>query len=55
MRCGTCSKPELVEIKMTVGGEDLVFRRCGRCESQAWEGTGGNVPLNRVLELARAH
>lgn len=55
MRCATCSKPELVEIRMTVAGEDLVFRRCGRCENQEWAGASGAVALHHVLELARAH
>ena len=45
MRCNTCGKRELVEIRMTVGGEELMFRRCGRCESQGWEGAGGSLTL----------
>jgi hypothetical protein len=53
MGCSTCGKQELVEIRMTVGGEELMFRRCGRCESQGWEGTGGAVSLTHVLDRAR--
>jgi hypothetical protein len=55
MRCNTCGKPELVEIRMTVGGEELMFRRCGKCESQGWEGAGGSLTLSHVLDRARAH
>jgi hypothetical protein len=55
MRCSTCGKRELVEIRMTVGGEELMFRRCGKCESQGWEGAGGTLTLSHVLDRARAH
>ena len=55
MRCNTCGKRELVEIRMTVGGEELMFRRCGKCESQGWEGAGGSLTLSHVLDRARAH
>jgi hypothetical protein len=53
MRCPSCSKGSLVEIRMRVKGTDLTFRRCGRCEAQGWEALEGPVPLSRVLELAR--
>jgi hypothetical protein len=43
----------LIEIRMRVGGDDLLFRRCPRCEAQTWlRGDDGAVPLQRVLELA---
>jgi hypothetical protein len=54
MRCDTCAKDVLIEIRMRVGESDLTFRRCGRCESQSWETPDGHIPLTRVLELARA-
>jgi hypothetical protein len=54
MRCTRCSKGSLIEIRMTVAGEDLTFRRCGRCENQMWEGVDGPLPLTTVLDLARA-
>lgn len=44
----------MVEIRMRVGERDLTFRRCGRCEAQSWETADGPVPLNHVLDLARA-
>lgn len=53
MHCSTCSKGALIEIRMRVGGSQLTFRRCGRCESQTWESDEGHIPLTRVLELAR--
>ncbi len=52
MRCARCSKGTLIEIKMTVAGSDLTFRRCGRCENQVWESTDGALTLRSVLELA---
>jgi hypothetical protein len=54
MRCTTCSKGPLVEIRMRIRGSDVTFRRCGRCESQAWETVEGPVVLTEVLDLARA-
>ncbi len=54
MRCASCAKGALIEIRMRIGESDLTFRRCGRCETQSWESADGHVPLNRVLELARA-
>jgi hypothetical protein len=54
MSCPTCDKGALIEIRMTVAGADLTFRRCGRCERQTWESAEGKIPLDRVLELVRA-
>lgn len=54
MRCANCTKRSLVEIRMRIGEADVVFRRCGRCETQAWEGIEGDLPLSAVLELARS-
>jgi hypothetical protein len=53
MRCTTCSKGALVEIRMRIGSADVRFRRCGRCETQAWETVEGPVHLTEVLDLAR--
>jgi hypothetical protein len=38
---------------MRINEADVVFRRCGRCEAQAWEGAEGQLPLKRVLDIAR--
>ena len=54
MRCAACAKGSLIEIRMTVAGEELTFRRCGRCEAQAWTTPEGEITLGRVLELARS-
>jgi hypothetical protein len=53
MRRPTCTKGSVIEIRMRVAGEDLTFRRCGRCEAKSWETAAGLVPLSHVLELAR--
>jgi len=53
MRCQACAKTLLVEIRMRIGESDVTFRRCGRCETQSWETTDGQIPLRHVLELAR--
>jgi len=53
MRCSSCFKGSIVEIRMRVSGSELTFRRCGACEAQTWESTEGVVPLTRVLELVR--
>lgn len=53
MHCSTCAKGALIEIRMQVGGSQLTFRRCGRCEAQTWESAEGHIPLTRVLELAQ--
>ena len=57
MRCNRCSKGSLIEIRMTVAGADLTFRRCGRCENQVWEGADGPLPADdgpgaRPLDVA---
>ena len=54
MHCASCAKGSIIEIHMCVGGSDLTFRRCGKCEAQTWEAPEGFVPLTRVLELVRA-
>jgi hypothetical protein len=54
MRCPSCAKGSIIEIRMQIGGEEFTFRRCGRCEAQSWATADGYVPLSRVLELARA-
>ena len=36
-----------------VNTEDVVFRRCNRCEINQWATTEGEISLDEVLELAR--
>jgi hypothetical protein len=54
MICAACGQSETVSIRMKVGGEEITFRRCARCEANAWEGEDGRLSLDHVLELARA-
>lgn len=54
MHCDSCSKGSLIEIRMTVAGKDVAFRRCDHCEAQAWETPEGSISLGGVLELARS-
>jgi hypothetical protein len=54
MICAECGQNETVSIRMKVGGEELTFRRCARCEANAWEGETGRLSLDHVLELARS-
>jgi hypothetical protein len=51
--CAVCGHTDTVSIRMRVGGEEITFRRCARCEANAWEGEAGRLSLDRVLELAR--
>ncbi len=53
MQCSRCAKAGMVEIRMTIAGEDLMFHSCGRCEAREWSSTDGPVSLARVLDLAR--
>jgi hypothetical protein len=53
MICAACGNCETVSIRMRVGGEEITFRRCAKCEANAWEGEDGRLSLDRVLELAR--
>jgi hypothetical protein len=39
---------------MRIGGRDVMFRRCSKCESNIWEGEEGVLTLDRVLDMARA-
>jgi hypothetical protein len=52
MNCSTCGKPSLITIRMRITGRDLVFERCGACDSNTWQENAAVVSLARVLELA---
>jgi hypothetical protein len=45
----------MVEIRMKIAGEELMFHSCGRCEAKQWTSIDGPVSLDHVLGLARAH
>jgi transcriptional regulator NrdR family protein len=53
VRCPGCTKASLVVIRVRIGDSNVTFRRCRRCDAQAWETADGQVPLGTVLELAR--
>ena len=36
-----------------IGGEEIVFRRCSKCEVNHWADGSGEITLEEVLELAR--
>jgi hypothetical protein len=54
MICTGCAKASLVAIRMRIGGREVVFRRCSRCEANVWEGEDGVLTLEGVLDLARS-
>jgi hypothetical protein len=53
MLCTNCNKKNVIEIRMTVGGESLAFHRCGSCDAKAWTSGEATIELGRVLDLAR--
>jgi hypothetical protein len=53
MQCSRCANNGIVEIKMKIAGEDVMFRQCGRCEEKAWLTVDGPLSLTRVLEMAK--
>ena len=54
MQCSRCARQGMVEIRMTIAGEDVLFHSCGRCEARHWSSPDGPLSLDHVLELARA-
>jgi hypothetical protein len=53
MSCTGCANADLIAIRMRIGGEELVFRRCNKCEINQWETASGDISLTEVLDLAR--
>ena len=53
MNCTGCADANLIAIRMRIGGEEVVFRRCNRCETNRWLTTEGDITLDEVLDLAR--
>jgi len=45
----------MVEIRMKIAREDVLFHSCGRCESKIWSSSDGPMSLDRVLDMARTH
>lgn len=53
MRCAQCGSNDVIEIRMHVGDQDLLFERCGHCEAQGWRAGEEVVDLTEVLDIAR--
>jgi hypothetical protein len=53
MDCRQCGRPQMITIRMTISGEEIVFHRCSVCEANTWEGEAGVLTLDDVLTLAR--
>jgi len=53
MRCAHCGSDDVIEIRMSVGDQDVSFRRCGKCETQGWTDGEDVIDLTEVLDLAR--
>lgn len=52
MACPRCRNSQLVEINLTVGGEQVTMRSCSRCETRWWEHDGEPMSLEHVRALA---
>ncbi len=50
MQCSRCANRGMVEIRMKIAGEDVMFRQCGRCEAKTWLSVDGPMSLSRVLD-----
>lgn len=53
MECTGCAGAKLIAIRMRIGGEEVVFQRCNRCETNHWSTPEREITLDEVLELAR--
>jgi len=53
MSCTGCAGANVIAIRMRIGGEEIVFRRCSKCEVNHWADGSGEITLEEVLELAR--
>lgn len=52
--CGAC-EVELVTIRMTVDGSDLVMESCQRCDERRWHLAGERIDLQRALTEVGEH
>jgi hypothetical protein len=53
MACTGCAGANIIAIRMRIGGEEIMFRRCSKCEINRWSDDTGDISLDEVLELAR--
>jgi DNA polymerase III alpha subunit (gram-positive type) len=54
LRCETCSL-EMVTIRMTVDGNDLVMESCQRCDVRRWHLAGQQIDLEQALAQVGEH
>lgn len=52
--CPAC-EIELVTIRMTVDGNDLVMESCQRCDERRWHLAGEQIDLERALAEVGEH
>lgn len=53
-RCEACSV-ELVTIRITVDGNDLVMESCQRCDTRRWQLAGRQIDLQQALAEVGEH
>ena len=51
--CTGCAQTSAITIRMRIGGRDLVFHGCPKCEANTWSDEAAVLSLDEVLELAR--
>ncbi len=52
MRCPQCQARHMVEIAMSIGGQQVTLRSCSFCDLRWWEGYQGKMALSGLLDLA---
>jgi hypothetical protein len=52
MMCPVCRGAHLVQIEISLSGEQVRMRSCSRCDTRWWERGGSQIDLEAVLELA---
>jgi hypothetical protein len=52
MKCPKCKSRQLVEIELSIAGEQVVLKSCSACDVRWWEGDGASLPLSSLLDLA---
>ncbi len=53
-RCDRCAQ-EMVAIRMTVDGNDLIMESCQRCDVRRWQLAGREIELPEALAQVGEH
>ena len=53
-RCDRCAT-EMISIRMTVDGNDLVMESCQRCDVRRWHLAGQEIDLKQALAQVGEH